>query len=216
MDSNPYRYSLREHNTKYCFSATARLHFMPVQCQSSVWHCITSPQGTKNMVTRQLDGRSLWLIGYDQECDETRCRSKSDSSYHLMPLLLNSCLLLTTQLLVTQGIINRNPLASPLKVLCYLPLFFFVHSSPSRPWDCSSVEGDCGHRRSNFVSVHTCDSCLLSTQLPNGRRTEEPYAGKLNPHTIQIEVYNFNFQNVIFCTGVVYTVLKKSNIFVTF
>uniref|UniRef100_A0A3P8WYY6 Fibronectin type-III domain-containing protein n=1 Tax=Cynoglossus semilaevis TaxID=244447 RepID=A0A3P8WYY6_CYNSE len=49
VDSNPYRYSLREHNTKYCFSATARLHFMPVQCQSSVWHCITSPQGTKNM-----------------------------------------------------------------------------------------------------------------------------------------------------------------------
>uniref|UniRef100_A0A3P8WR54 Fibronectin type-III domain-containing protein n=1 Tax=Cynoglossus semilaevis TaxID=244447 RepID=A0A3P8WR54_CYNSE len=44
VDSNPYRYSLREHNTKYCFSATARLHFMPVQCQSSVWHCITSPQ----------------------------------------------------------------------------------------------------------------------------------------------------------------------------
>ncbi|KAI3364411.1 hypothetical protein L3Q82_011198, partial [Scortum barcoo] len=41
--TSPYKYRLMEYDTEYCFSAKARFLSMPVQCQSSVWHCITTP-----------------------------------------------------------------------------------------------------------------------------------------------------------------------------
>ncbi|XP_067428932.1 interleukin-20 receptor subunit alpha [Thunnus thynnus] len=39
--SSPYKYHLMEYDTKYCFSAKSRFLSMPVECQSSAWHCIT-------------------------------------------------------------------------------------------------------------------------------------------------------------------------------
>ncbi|XP_067338905.1 interleukin-20 receptor subunit alpha isoform X2 [Channa argus] len=44
MESNLYTYSLMEYNTEYCFSAKTKLPIMPVQCHSSEWYCITTPQ----------------------------------------------------------------------------------------------------------------------------------------------------------------------------
>ncbi|XP_036942161.1 interleukin-20 receptor subunit alpha [Acanthopagrus latus] len=42
--SSPYKYRLMDYNTEYCFSAKAKFLSMPVQCHSSAWHCITTPQ----------------------------------------------------------------------------------------------------------------------------------------------------------------------------
>ncbi|XP_044024284.1 interleukin-20 receptor subunit alpha isoform X2 [Siniperca chuatsi] len=43
VGSSPYIYRLMEYDTDYCFSAKTRFLSMPVQCQSSGWHCITTP-----------------------------------------------------------------------------------------------------------------------------------------------------------------------------
>ncbi|KAM7395598.1 hypothetical protein PAMA_007052 [Pampus argenteus] len=42
--TNPYKYRLMEYDTEYCFSAKTNFLAMPVHCQSSSWHCITTPQ----------------------------------------------------------------------------------------------------------------------------------------------------------------------------
>lgn len=42
--ASPYRYQLSDYNTQYCFSAQSRFLSMPIQCQPSVWHCVTTPQ----------------------------------------------------------------------------------------------------------------------------------------------------------------------------
>ncbi|XP_028253156.1 interleukin-20 receptor subunit alpha [Parambassis ranga] len=42
--TSPYKYGLMEYNTEYCFSAQSKFFYMPVQCQSSAWYCITTPQ----------------------------------------------------------------------------------------------------------------------------------------------------------------------------
>ncbi|XP_042371344.1 interleukin-20 receptor subunit alpha-like, partial [Plectropomus leopardus] len=39
-----YKYRLMDYNTKYCFSAKTSFVSMPAVCQSSEWHCITTPQ----------------------------------------------------------------------------------------------------------------------------------------------------------------------------
>ncbi|KAK2856376.1 hypothetical protein Q5P01_005111 [Channa striata] len=51
IGSNLYTYSLMEYNNEYCFSAKTRFPIMPVQCHSSEWYCITTPQ---DPVTVQL------------------------------------------------------------------------------------------------------------------------------------------------------------------
>ncbi|KAM7368067.1 hypothetical protein PAMP_014318 [Pampus punctatissimus] len=44
MVSSLYKYRLMEYDTEYCFSAKTHFLAMPVHCQSSSWHCITTPQ----------------------------------------------------------------------------------------------------------------------------------------------------------------------------
>ncbi|KAM4522154.1 interleukin-20 receptor subunit alpha [Odontesthes bonariensis] len=39
-----YKYPLLDYNTEYCFSAKSRFLSMPVHCEASEWHCITTPQ----------------------------------------------------------------------------------------------------------------------------------------------------------------------------
>ncbi|XP_074541756.1 interleukin-20 receptor subunit alpha [Halichoeres trimaculatus] len=41
--SSLYKYRLMEYNTKYCFSARTKFLSMPVHCQPSEWHCVTTP-----------------------------------------------------------------------------------------------------------------------------------------------------------------------------
>ncbi|XP_034018256.1 uncharacterized protein LOC117503173 isoform X4 [Thalassophryne amazonica] len=43
MDSSTYIYRMMEYATEYCFSARTRLISMPIWCQPSEWHCITTP-----------------------------------------------------------------------------------------------------------------------------------------------------------------------------
>lgn len=42
--ASPYKYGQMDYNTEYCFSAQSRFISMPIHCQSSPWHCITTPQ----------------------------------------------------------------------------------------------------------------------------------------------------------------------------
>ncbi|XP_053192651.1 interleukin-20 receptor subunit alpha [Scomber japonicus] len=42
--SSLYKHCFMDYDTEYCFSAKTRFLSMPVQCQSSAWHCITTPQ----------------------------------------------------------------------------------------------------------------------------------------------------------------------------
>ncbi|XP_062293781.1 interleukin-20 receptor subunit alpha [Scomber scombrus] len=42
--SSLYKHRFMDYDTEYCFSAKTRFLSMPVQCQSSAWHCITTPQ----------------------------------------------------------------------------------------------------------------------------------------------------------------------------
>ncbi|XP_071335042.1 interleukin-20 receptor subunit alpha [Trachinotus anak] len=56
--SGPYKYQLMEYETEYCFRAKAKLVPMPILCQSSAWHCITTH---KDPVTDQLQ-RTVWGI----------------------------------------------------------------------------------------------------------------------------------------------------------
>ncbi|KAM9355191.1 interleukin-20 receptor subunit alpha [Pholidichthys leucotaenia] len=44
LDTNTYKYQPKEYDTKYCFSAQSRFLSLPISCQSSAWHCITTPQ----------------------------------------------------------------------------------------------------------------------------------------------------------------------------
>ncbi|XP_019947120.2 interleukin-20 receptor subunit alpha [Paralichthys olivaceus] len=43
VQSHLYKHQVM-HQTEYCFSAKTRLLSIPMQCQSSAWHCITTPQ----------------------------------------------------------------------------------------------------------------------------------------------------------------------------
>ncbi|CAG5928178.1 unnamed protein product [Menidia menidia] len=42
--TSQYKYRLLEYSTEYCFSAKSRFLSMPVHCQSSAWHCKTTPR----------------------------------------------------------------------------------------------------------------------------------------------------------------------------
>ncbi|XP_041830941.1 interleukin-20 receptor subunit alpha [Melanotaenia boesemani] len=42
--TNWYKYHLQDYNTEYCFSAKSKFLSLPVECQASAWHCITTPQ----------------------------------------------------------------------------------------------------------------------------------------------------------------------------
>ncbi|XP_076612549.1 interleukin-20 receptor subunit alpha [Chaetodon auriga] len=42
VGSSTYKYRLMEYDTEYCFSAKAKFHSMPVQCQPSAWQCMTT------------------------------------------------------------------------------------------------------------------------------------------------------------------------------
>lgn len=42
--TGPFKYQLLDYNTEYCFSAESKFLSMPIQCQSSAWHCITTPK----------------------------------------------------------------------------------------------------------------------------------------------------------------------------
>lgn len=43
VTSSLYKYRLMDYDTKYCFSARTKFISMPIQCQPSEWHCITTP-----------------------------------------------------------------------------------------------------------------------------------------------------------------------------
>ncbi|XP_070705361.1 interleukin-20 receptor subunit alpha [Pempheris klunzingeri] len=43
LPNSPYKYRLMAYDTEYCFSAKARFLYIPIQCQSSAWYCITTP-----------------------------------------------------------------------------------------------------------------------------------------------------------------------------
>uniref|UniRef100_A0A3B4U953 Uncharacterized LOC111216479 n=1 Tax=Seriola dumerili TaxID=41447 RepID=A0A3B4U953_SERDU len=62
--SSPYKYQRMEHETEYCFRAEASLVSMPILCQSSAWHCITTP---KDPVTEQLQW-TVWGIVVPSLC----------------------------------------------------------------------------------------------------------------------------------------------------
>ncbi|MEQ2301419.1 hypothetical protein AMECASPLE_035701, partial [Ameca splendens] len=44
VETNTYKYQLLDYNTEYCFFAKSRFLSIPVQCTSSAWHCIITPQ----------------------------------------------------------------------------------------------------------------------------------------------------------------------------
>ncbi|XP_038149223.1 interleukin-20 receptor subunit alpha [Cyprinodon tularosa] len=44
LDTSQYKYQLLEYNTEYCFFAKSRFLSIPMQCKSSAWHCIITPQ----------------------------------------------------------------------------------------------------------------------------------------------------------------------------
>ncbi|TNM95060.1 interleukin-20 receptor subunit alpha [Takifugu flavidus] len=44
LSSGLYKHLLSDYNTEYCFSVKAKFLVMPIQCQSSEWQCITTPQ----------------------------------------------------------------------------------------------------------------------------------------------------------------------------
>uniref|UniRef100_UPI0037E7F72F interleukin-20 receptor subunit alpha n=1 Tax=Semicossyphus pulcher TaxID=241346 RepID=UPI0037E7F72F len=41
--SSTYKYRLMDYDTEYCFSAKTKFLSMPVHCQPSEWHCMTTP-----------------------------------------------------------------------------------------------------------------------------------------------------------------------------
>lgn len=43
VTSDLYKHKLMEYDTEYCFSAKTKFLSMPIQCQSSAWHCISTP-----------------------------------------------------------------------------------------------------------------------------------------------------------------------------
>uniref|UniRef100_A0A3Q1G754 Uncharacterized LOC110968206 n=1 Tax=Acanthochromis polyacanthus TaxID=80966 RepID=A0A3Q1G754_9TELE len=53
--TGPFKYQLMDYNTEYCFSAESKFLSMPNQCQSSAWHCITTP---KDPVIEQMQ----WVV----------------------------------------------------------------------------------------------------------------------------------------------------------
>ncbi|KAK5606755.1 hypothetical protein CRENBAI_016100 [Crenichthys baileyi] len=44
VETSTYKYQLLDYNTEYCFFAKSRFLSIPVQCKSSAWHCIITPQ----------------------------------------------------------------------------------------------------------------------------------------------------------------------------
>ncbi|XP_047430200.1 interleukin-20 receptor subunit alpha [Mugil cephalus] len=44
VTTSPYKYQRLEYSTEYCFSAQSKFMSMPITCEPSVWHCITTPQ----------------------------------------------------------------------------------------------------------------------------------------------------------------------------
>ncbi|XP_032398589.1 interleukin-20 receptor subunit alpha [Etheostoma spectabile] len=44
VSSSSFKYRLMRYDTEYCFSAKTKFFSMPTQCNSSAWHCITTPQ----------------------------------------------------------------------------------------------------------------------------------------------------------------------------
>ncbi|XP_040920741.1 interleukin-20 receptor subunit alpha [Toxotes jaculatrix] len=62
--SGLYKHQLMDYETEYCFSAKTRFLSMPVQCQSSAWHCITTPQ---DPMTGHLQ-RVVWGIVVPSLC----------------------------------------------------------------------------------------------------------------------------------------------------
>ncbi|KAM4712630.1 interleukin-20 receptor subunit alpha [Anableps anableps] len=44
VDTSMFKYQMMDYNTEYCFSAKSRFLSIPLQCESSAWHCITTPQ----------------------------------------------------------------------------------------------------------------------------------------------------------------------------
>lgn len=61
VNSNLYKHALMEYATEYCFAARSKFLSMPIECQSSVWHCITTPAG-KTFGSLLQDLRRLWSI----------------------------------------------------------------------------------------------------------------------------------------------------------
>ncbi|XP_008296014.1 uncharacterized protein LOC103369148 [Stegastes partitus] len=53
--ASPLRYQLLDYSTEYCFSAQSAFLSMPIQCQSSARHCITTP---KDPVIEQMQ----WVV----------------------------------------------------------------------------------------------------------------------------------------------------------
>ncbi|XP_058469142.1 interleukin-20 receptor subunit alpha [Solea solea] len=64
VDSNPYTYQLIHPNKKHCFSARMRLLSMPIKCQSSAWHCITTPQDPEIVHLHKV----VWAIVVPSVC----------------------------------------------------------------------------------------------------------------------------------------------------
>ncbi|XP_030577704.1 interleukin-20 receptor subunit alpha [Archocentrus centrarchus] len=59
MDNSVYKFEWMEHNTNYCFSAQSRFLSMPIQCQSSAWLCIITPQDPR---IKQLESVVVGIV----------------------------------------------------------------------------------------------------------------------------------------------------------
>ena len=147
-----------DYNTEYCFSAKAKFLSMPVQCHSSAWHCITTPQGTTTLAANTF--LPVWQVE-KKECDSTWCKSETMIGVCSWDLLYCLCLLLSSVCLT----------------------FFLINLS--RPCDWPAEEGGCGYCCPICVHMYYGGGWLPSPSLPSRERTGDPIIpGNANAHTL--------------------------------
>lgn len=171
-----------DHKTEYCFSAKTRFLSMPVQCLSSAWHCITSPQGTttswvcetENILLPVLMGRKKcdltwygrereWILcllcvyefGHFQNVNQEKLPSfYHDNSAFWIFYIKSWCGL--------EGVHIVFPTCTFTQIYVCICVTCSRFMSPSRPCDCTDAEGGLGHCCSIFVHVCAYGGWLLS------------------------------------------------------
>ncbi|XP_051264542.1 interleukin-20 receptor subunit alpha [Dicentrarchus labrax] len=166
IGSVPYKYRLMEYDTEYCFSALARFISIPLHCQSSAWHCITTPPDpvigqlrrvVVGIVVPLVCMCMLLVVGYVLYYYLTGKEEKSPyilnpPSFHQPPLMsppenLNITLITIIQSSdLESGVSDRNcpkrdgPFAEPPPAYAPQRAQREVPPEPEDPWDDESVD----------------------------------------------------------------------------
>lgn len=213
-----------EYDTEYCFSAKTKFLSMPVQCQSSEWHCVTTPPGTTTLHVCVCERVNIFLPVWQVERNVT----KPDTEVKERLMFVFYCVCMS--LYISKMSIKKNSLVfSLIKVLFR---FYTVSSdmawwlgmyvcicvtyswlpSPSRPCHWPAAEGGCGYCCSICVHVFVGGGWLPSLSLPDGERTEEPiYTGNAKTHTHIWKLVDLDF---LAHTNMLYQYIRLSSFFV--